>query len=445
MGPGEYNPEKKQKKQPPKFSFPKSPAPTFKNDLPGPGTYDKTQPEVESSHQKAPVFTMKGKYKDNNRSDTPGPIYEPLDSNRRSQPKYSMRPKTANLIKSETPAPTHYHPAYDSSKKVIISNVKFGRDKRKPLNENTITPGPGRYDVAFKEKSGPKYHMGLKTDTPAGTMNNPGPGAYDKKTEFEVGLEKGKGTTIISRRPISAGFSAPGPGAYDQETQPIKRKAPVISIGKQARENLTKEQLSKPGPGAYDLNPRLKGTNEPMYKFGTSVRGSVFENVNPGPGSYDFRQPIGKHAPKYHMGLKTALRNGDGSVPGPGAYDPTIERYSVKRTAPKIGMGTSVRSGLYSTSETPGPGNYYNRPQSGREAPKIGFGTQKRMEDVRTSQGPTATSYDIKNMFDSGLEKKKGFSITQRRPMSASTMANPGPGAYEPNVRPVKQKFPDQK
>ena len=445
LGPGEYNPEKKQKRQPPQFSIPKARAQSAAHHVPGPGAYDQTEAERQSLHAKAPVFSIKGRHRDEHLQNTPGPIYDPVDPRLPVAPKYTMRPKTAGLARAETPAPTHYQPDYSLSKKKIIANVRFGHDQRRPLNDEKHTPGPGKYDLDFKEKAGPKYHLGLKTALPSGTMNNPGPGAYDKKTEFEVGLEKRRGTTLISRRPVSAGFVPPGPGAYEQNTQPIKAKAPVISIGKQQREHLTKEQLSKPGPGAYEVNPNLKGANEPRYKFGTSMRGSAFQNPNPGPGAYEFRQPIGKTAPKYHMGLKTQLRPGGEFVPGPGAYDPAIDKYSVKRAAPKVGMGTAKRSGLYAASETPGPGNYWNRPQSGKDAPKIGFGTQKRMTEGDEHLGPAPTSYDIKNMFDSGLEKKRGFSITQRRPLSAYSASNPGPGSYDPDIQPVRHHSPNQK
>ena len=89
--------------------------------------------------------------------------------------------------------------------------------------------------------------------------------------------------------------------------------------------------------------------------------------------------------------------------------------------------------------------SYYRRPQSGKDAPKMVFGTQSRMKDERLSAGPTPTTYEIKSLFDDGIGKKKGMSMTQRRPMSASTMNNPGPGTYSQDVQPIKLMHPKAK
>jgi len=356
-----------------------------------------------------------------------------------------MRPKTATIDKRNTPAPTAYHPKVDFSKHIIINNVRFGRDTRKPLNIDPKTPGPGNYEVEYKEKPGPKYHMGLKTD-PDNKNFNPGPGTYENKTEIEYNVDKHKGTSMVPKRPQSAAnTNPPGPGAYEQDPKPIKHRAPNFSIGKQTRDPADKEKLGKPGPGQYESNPKLKGTNEPKYGFGTGQRDETRTSAkeNPGPGNYNYIEPIGKHAPKYIMGLKTNPLEGNLKVPGPGAYDPSIEKYSKKRTAPKIGMGTSIRDGFYRSAETPGPGNYFAPIESGREAPKIRFGTERRMEDMKLSQGPTATTYDIKSEFESNLKHGKGMSMTQRRPLSASTMANPGPGAYDALHNFTKNKHPN--
>lgn len=442
-------PEKKQRAQPPKFSFPKASAPQdSKMGVPGPGNYELIDENKRSNRVQAPSASMKRRYKDTSETFTPGPIYNPnFDLPKKAAPKFTMRPKTAIKDKEDTPAPTHYNPTYDSAKKVIISNVRFGKDKRKDLSSTNAVPGPGRYEINYKDTSGPKYHMGLKTEIPAGTMKNPGPGHYDNKTLFEFNIEKNKGTSLVPRRPESASLMAnPGPGTYEQTVQPGKRSAPKISIGKQGRNNMTKEQLMKPGPGAYEFNPKLKGTNEPKYGFGTSQRGTAKSTVDtPGPGFYQYQEPPGKNAPKYLMGLKTKVILGNENVPGPGSYDPSIEKYSRKRAAPKIGMGTSMREGFYQSSDTPGPGVYYRRPESGREAPKMVFGTQSRMKDERMSAGPTPTTYEIKSIFESGLEKKKGMSMTQRRPMSASVMNNPGPGTYSQDVQPIKYRHPKPK
>lgn len=88
----------------------------------------------------------------------------------------------------------------------------------------------------------------------------PGPGAYNLKSTFE---KPGAGTTMVSRRPLSAGQMAnPGPGAYDVKDWD-KQRAPTVRIGTASRDGLGSKN-GAPGPGAYD--PTLATKNRsPTY------------------------------------------------------------------------------------------------------------------------------------------------------------------------------------
>ena len=123
-----------------------------------------------------------------------------------------------------------------------------------------------------------------------------------------------------------------GPGSYEKSFAD-KKKEPVFSMGAKLESSLVKRDAgSSPEPGRYDPNIQFSKSKSPTWRIGTEVRGSGYDarkaKLVPGAGSYEIKSmAFNIEKPKFHMGQR--LANDDTtkyihSVPGPGAYRPTI-------------------------------------------------------------------------------------------------------------------------
>jgi hypothetical protein len=145
---------------------------------------------------------------------------------------------------------------------------------------------------------------------------------------------------------------APGPGHYNQTTadkDKFKRSASwVISSTRDGGGNW----FQPPGPGAYSPGD---GRHAPKWVFSSEKRLHELPKPNyPGPGKYEASPDNGA--------VKSSISHKPDAPrppfqPGPGAYKPGWTSSSQVASEPKIGFGTSSRSGLVS-SKTPGPGTY---------------------------------------------------------------------------------------
>ena len=118
------------------------------------------------------------------------------------------------------------------------------------------------------------------------------------------------------------------------------------------------------------------------------------------------------------MGAKYGSKVED-PEPGPGNYN---LKSDMKMTGTK--MGKSGRSGLGSSNQVPGPGQYgYNRPFSA--GPQYGFGNEMKSHltlDARPGPG----QYEVNN--DTLM---KGCTIAEKFNKKNFTLTNPGPGSYD--------------
>ena len=395
-GPGQYNSGLTHKQASPSWKLGTAGRSVdHKNETPGPGSYN--SPGKISTQ--TPKYGFGHKPTSNNISYTPGPgSYDGtgLRGYDQKSPSYSFRVKTPNVgDNNRAPGPG----AYDQNSRIRNQNspaFRMGTSKRGELYNSAAVPGPGSYSTrpqsAYGRDSGPKYGFG--TSGKNGNLDQmsktlPGPGSYAFKGDFE---SPGKGTSMVPRRPESALVSAsrsPGPGAYNPSLS-SKNQAPAYRMGSASRDGLGGKS-STPGPGNYE--PRLISSAKTV-KMGTSVRSPLSDSVKtPGPGSYNITSKVGE-GPKYIMNPRREDEKVQNAryLPGPGAYSPSVE--FVKNHQPAIGMGTSQRSGLYSTKSNPGPGQYDVR---GRIAgPKWGFGSQQR-NGGNSNATPGPGHYDHKN------------------------------------------------
>lgn len=80
--------------------------------------------------------------------------------------------------------------------------------------------------------------------------------------------------------------------------------------------------------------------------------------MTPGPGQYQFKEFIGKEAPKISMSSKFKQEANDARfIPGPGQYDGTCSANKMKAPAYKIGTAQRLGSSKF-TEANPGPGQY---------------------------------------------------------------------------------------
>lgn len=394
-GPGQYNAGLSHKNAAPSWRLGSaSRSGDLRTDTPGPGSYN--SPGKIST--KSPEYGFGQKTQSNINSFTPGPgAYDgnALRGYEQKSPSYSFRQKTGIAGDNmKVPGPG----SYDQTSRIQNQNspaYRIGTAKRSDLHNSNAAPGPGSYSTrpqsAYGRESGPKFGFGTADRNNIDNMSKtlPGPGAYTFKGEFDSPM---KGTSMVPRRPDSALVSAsrsPGPGAYNPSLT-TKNSAPAYRMGSASRDGLYGKS-GAPGPGNYDVRPATTGKN---IRIGTSVRSPLNGNsTTPGPGSYNYNSKVGE-GPKFVMNPRRdegKLQNSR-YVPGPGAYSPSVEY--VKNSAPRSGMGTSQRGGLYSSKSNPGPGQYDVRGRIG--GPKYGFGSQSRSGGYGTAT-PGPGHYDHKH------------------------------------------------
>jgi len=236
----------------------------------------------------------------------------------------------------------------DSSKMRSGALFSFGTADRfqKPsadrAKRQTAVPGPGAYAAASSigrmvdstRESAAQFGFGSSTRDHAAKvflsaeqakvnfgLNSPGPSAYNTRS--------GVGPQYSSRNETAPiyGFGSeerfrydfvdrakklPGAGQYNTtsavgvQTQSAKQTMPIYGFGSSTRSNRDKVYISadhekshygEGSPGPASLGPAAfvgmgKQVNSQKasgarFSFGTSVRGALTNNTNPGPGAYD--------------------------------------------------------------------------------------------------------------------------------------------------------------
>ena len=316
-------------------------------EFPGPGTYDaegrgagpKWGFGSEARGKNASVFSpAPGTYEMKSTLDPHG---------------YSMAGKHANNALREAasvPGPGAYNPSLTDR----APAYGVGRGPRADWAQGNINPGPGTYNPAGARprSAAPVYSLrsfGTGSRRPlSGSVDTPGPGTYRVRLDGTEGPQY----SMPGRGPGKQRGESPGPGQYEAEAyDKVLQKAPAYGLGSSKRgDNGTQSMKELPGPGAYDPTGQMRG---PKYGFGTQPRGHNKSVDTPGAGTYNVSKGLGTIA--YTMGSKYddhKLRE-SASVPGPGAYDPSL-------MSPKgnVRVGTGQRSDFTKSSYAPGPGAY---------------------------------------------------------------------------------------
>jgi hypothetical protein len=147
---------------------------------------------------------------------------------------------------------------------------------------------------------------------------------------------------------------------------------------------------------------------------------------------------IDEQEPKYTMRPKTEAKI-DQTVPGPGQYHPNYDPAREHHTAVRIGReergGDSVNPG-------PGPGQYFDNGKS--ELTQIGtkFGNEERGK-TGTKDVPGPGNYPLEGQFEEAGRTNKGKTFGIKTDIDHINN-NPAPGAYDPEVYPVRPAAPSR-
>ena len=162
----------------------------------------------------------------------------------------------------------------------------YSMGNKRPPPSRWDTPGPGNYEsprAFFNETT----KFSFSRSPRKGRLNHsvPGPGEYNAYKSFYQEAR----TTSFSRTSRMRMFKStyPGPGSYDFAFAD-KPSPPKYKFGSTVR--LSFRPTPYPGPGSYQLPLQGRRERDPMM---TPRLGSVFKNMNPGPGHYYIPSTIG--------------------------------------------------------------------------------------------------------------------------------------------------------
>lgn len=308
---------------------------------------------------------------------------------------------------------------------------KIGTSTRGQNKPNGV-PGAGQYTLPYSFPNGPKYSMSSKAGAidPTKFSCTPGPGAYQPQ------IKDGNPKYSMRIRPkTSTSETTPGPGNYEVRTDK-SLQVPSYKFGTEKKDGLDLAQAKYvPGPGHYNQNNyNILNKSQPKFSFGKEQRGDSRRPMTPGPGNYEYKQYIGKEAPKITMSSKLPKEQSESRfVPGVGSYNPTnINNYRPK--SPSYRIGSAKREGLYKYMDgNPGVGTYNPNSATNKVRPKTPswvIGTSKRPNlNPSDPSVPGVGNYNISKAIGSNGPK---YSMVGKNTYGANWKnGNPGPGQYE--------------
>lgn len=392
----------------------------------------------------------------------------------KTSPAYSFSlSKKCELAKDDrliTPGPEKYNP-----KKLIMNygSSKIGLSKR-GSTKTEETPGPGTYNIPPKFPKGLKFSLRFKIpyENNKEQLNNPGPGSYRIMNKSQSSFYS-FGKKIKNK----INDETPGPGKYD-----LRKKndlyIPSYIFGKEKRLSPTTSPFEmRPGPGKYKYSEDAIRIRNPQYSFGKEKRKSLKNNNidNPGPGSYNHKEYLGKEGLRISMSPKCEIRNNNLIKLGPGQYNRTdlnfykprapgtkmgkLKRFSlscndifntpgpgkynymnsitvVKKSEPAWRMGKGKRKSLIEADEyIPGPGRYNIASKLGQNSPYYTMGMkEKKRQSIFTSPGPGKYNLnkEITYVHNPAWKIGKGKKLSELK----INQDFPGPGAYSIRSKP---------
>lgn len=148
----------------------------FREDQPGPGTYDVRTRGFDGIAYSIPKYKRDMGPALMNQEGVPGPgTYDPNLVYANAHPAYSIAGKTRPWKGEGTPGPGQYEPRYKSGAPKFT--IASGR-RPSATRSMELSPGPGAYD-AIDRYSTPAYTMAQRYYLKAEDDRSPGPAVYD--------------------------------------------------------------------------------------------------------------------------------------------------------------------------------------------------------------------------------------------------------------------------
>ena len=244
-----------------------------------------------------------------------------------------------------------------------------------------------------------------------------------------------------------------GPGVYFPEATFSRYRAP-IPFGSTTRRELFPEidERNQVGPGSYEphLQVRSRSANT---NFALSSDRKYFEQKddNPGPAEHSnlivwgptHRMSKSSFSGRIREDERSIIKNERSPVPGPGSYDPKVERSS---KAALFSMSRAPQREPVYFNGMPGPANYtINRdgPKSKDKTPSAVFNSKTKRETFNTKD--KADGYMLEHKAWPAVPISMGpFGGTAKRELNYGnhdTPVNVGPGAYNPKFTPDRPKM----
>ena len=365
--------------------------------------------------------------------------------------------KTDQLI---TPGPGKYKP------NIILKRQPSWRigSSTRPKEQNLENPGPGAYNLRYKFPEGPYYSIATKPKEFSEKMKTPGPALY-RPLNLNQGISYSFGHKYKDK--LLDMHPGPGPGKYNLRTEK-DLIVPSSIFGHEKRPEPSGKSIATPGPGKYNsINLDIAtSVMHPKYSFGREKRTIDNNNENPGPGSYLYKEYVGKEGNKYSMGSKLEsksmeLNPGPGQYefnnydiilkkmpdikigkaqrfsniiqdsPGPGEYNEVDQLKNIKLSNPSWKIGTSIRRPLNDFEDSPGPGRYNISKNFGDGSPQYSMGLKNKDSQRFDYPGPGEYNNEEINILKKYPSWKIGTSSRDDSLKRQIKEGFPGPGSYE--------------
>ncbi|XP_064611764.1 uncharacterized protein LOC135475757 [Liolophura sinensis] len=300
--------------------------------VPGPASY---LPRIAVTKPSAPQYSLKGRYKQSEGDQRPGPADYQVDHDLLWKRKTLMLKGREQEISFVEPGandlgPAGYNIEYDTVGK---GRPKYSIKGRKPFKLQTgpttlmfqaiDTAGPADYNLSSVPAwDGPAYSLAKRLPTLPGGVGEKRPGP----NEYELGTTVGKceGASMTSRRETFKPQETPGPNSYTlKDTIDLNAKAASLTY-RWYDEDKREEGTPGDGPAKYDIRKSFAENDKPAFTMGKRLKESEKDNTGPGPGQYEVKaRPEMKSAPEFSFAkrLPKLLRT---SGPGPAQYKPKL-------------------------------------------------------------------------------------------------------------------------
>ena len=341
------------------------------------------------------------------------------------------------------PGPGRYTKTLSTFKK--IPTWKIGTTKRKVFNVIEQYPGPGTYSVPLEITNGPKYSMSTKAGLKESKEKFLNPGTAHYKPNFTK--SQSCFYTFGLKTKIKESDPTPGPGNYNLR----KEKDLIIPsylFGKEKRDDeIVKARKKNPGPGKYEYNADPIRIHNPNYSFGTQKKNRNYSTFTPGPGTYNYKEFIGKEAPKKTIGIKNNYSASDLITPGPGHYKQiNANNYLHKNSNTKIGKAKRITDLNDLRNENPGPGQYNDDTDIKNilvKNPTWKIGTSQRKSlNFADKSFPGVGNYTISGNFGSFSPH---YTMRIKGILSNYMTDVPGPGTYKNEKMGLYKHYPSWK